>query len=264
MDAGAEPTVHDPRDLQGDYSSDLWFPRYRSGAHGPWSVSVLAMHSTRGYWGDYYRIDGTVMLSGPGAGGASTWMSMLPCEMEAQEIGLRAAHGHTVVMGLGMGWVAANVALRPDVRRVTVVERDPDTVALIESLGVFGQLPDDARDKIEVVIADALTWRAREPIDTLQADIWENLIDACKLSDVRRMQENLGAPEIYFWGQETEIWRAACRRAGGAPLLTWPLIRSIVGEDLALPLILPNWVDYPQKIAAGAQRWNPPDDAWWR
>jgi hypothetical protein len=43
------------------------------------------------------------------------------------------------------------------------------------------------------------------------------------------------------------------------------MLREIVAEDIRLPLILPDWPDYPQKIAAGAPWWTPKDDpGWWR
>ena len=41
----------DPRVLLGNFSSPLWFPRYRPGVWGPWSVRVIAMMGARGYWG---------------------------------------------------------------------------------------------------------------------------------------------------------------------------------------------------------------------
>ena len=50
-----------------------------------------------------------------------TWMSISPMEIESQEIG-QHARGHVVVMGLGMGWAAANAALHPAVSQVTVVD----------------------------------------------------------------------------------------------------------------------------------------------
>lgn len=113
-----------------------------------------------------------------------------------------------------MGWLAANVALRETVRRVTVVERDGDILEMVAATGVFEQLPIAAREKIEIVQADALEWRASGLVDSLQADIWERYIEDRKLSDARRMQENIGAKGVYFWGQEMEIWRYACRRQG--------------------------------------------------
>jgi len=180
-------------------------------------VRIIAMPSARGYWGATYRMDGTVILTGSVKTGAASWMSIVPMEVESQEIGIAAARGHTVVLGLGMGWCAANVALNPAVDRVTVVERDPEVIALIDALGVVDQLPRDIATKIRIVQGDALEWRPDSPVDSVQADIWAKFVEPQKWDDVRRMQDNIGAASLYFWGQEMELWRLACRDLGGVP-----------------------------------------------
>jgi hypothetical protein len=163
-----------------------------------------------------------------------------------------------------MGWLAANAALRPDVERVSVVERDPAVIELVQANGVFEQLPEAARRKISITQADALQWVPSTPVDSMQADIWLTLAEDGKLDAVRRMQRNVGAQRIYFWGQEMEIWRHACRRASRVPeALDWPTLRRIVEEDVQLPLIVPDWADYPQKIRAAARWWTPARDGWW-
>lgn len=97
------------------------------------------------------------------------------------------------------------------------------------------------------------------PVNTLQADTWRRFVEPGKVADARRMHRNLRAGSLCIWGQEMEIWRLACRRARpGAPELDWTGLRRIVDEDMALPLILP---DYPQKIAA---IWWAPKGDWWR
>lgn len=262
-DADGLGTV-DPRDLLGGFLEDLHFPRYRPGSRGAWTVKTLPMAAGRGYWGETYPLAGIVLMEGPCRGERQSWMSTMPVELQSQEIGLRAAHGHTVVLGLGMGWLAANVAMHPDVDRLTVVERDPDVIGLIEDQGVFTQLPETARRKVTVVEADALDWAPDAPVDSLQADIWSQLLEDGKLGEVRRMQANIRAGQLYFWGQEMEIWRHACRRAEGMPELDWSTVRAVVEEDLRLPLVLPDWADYPERIAAAAPFWTPPDEGWWR
>jgi hypothetical protein len=255
---------YDPHELLGEFHTKLWLPQYRPLEKNDWSLKTIMMAAARGYWGETYKIAGAVILSGPATNGRASWMSMLPSEIESQEIGLRATHGYTVVVGLGMGWLAANVALRHEVNRVTVVERDRDVIELVEATGVFAQLPEDAQAKLEIVQADALNWRPSAAVDTLQADIWERFIEDRKLSDIRHMQDNIGATSLYFWGQEMEIWRFACRSRGPQPLLDWPLVRTIVSEDIQLPLFLPDWPDYPQKIAAAAPWWTPHEKDWWK
>jgi hypothetical protein len=264
MNEESNVQLYDPYELLGEFHTELWLPQYRPVERGAWSVRTIMMAAARGYWGETYKIAGASILSGPGADGKASWMSMLPSEIESQEIGLRAAHGYTVVVGLGMGWLAANVALRREVDHVTVVERDGDVIELVKATGIFAQLPADAREKLEIVQSDAFAWRPSTEVDTLQADIWQKFIEDHKLSDIRRLQDNIGAAALYFWGQEMEIWRFACRRHGPQPPLDWPLIRTIVSDDIKLPLLLPDWTNYPQKIAAAASWWTPCKQDWWK
>jgi hypothetical protein len=246
----------DPRPLLGDFISNLWFPYYAQGAWGPWSVRIIAMPSARGYWGATYQMAGTVILTGPVQDGAASWMSIVPMEVESQEIGIAAACGHTVVLGLGMGWCAANVALNPAVDRVTVVERDPDVIALIEGLGIFSQLPPEARAKISVIRADALDWRPDGPVDSVQADIWAQFVEPQKWADVRRIQANIGAGSLYFWGQEMELWRLACRELDRVPdRLDEDMLDHLI-RSTGLPLITADRSDYADRIATAAPWWT--------
>lgn len=263
MTIAEEPGI-DPRPLLGDFASPLWFPRYRPGAWGPWSVRIIAMAGARGYWGRAYSVAGTVILSGPVEDDEVSWMSIVPMEVESQEIGIATAHGHTVVLGMGMGWCAANVALRPAVERVTVVERDPHVIALIEALGIFAQLPPEARAKIRVVQDDALTWRPDGRVDSLQADIWAKFVEPQKWDDVRRIQANIGADSLYFWGQEMELWRLACRERGGVPDRLGQAAITRFANALDLPLVCPDWPDYGDRIGAAARWWTPRTEGWWR
>jgi len=253
----------DPRLLLGEFTSDLWFPLYAQRAQEGWSMRIIAMPSSRGYWGRAYAMAGTVILTGPVENDCASWMSIVPMEVESQEIGIAAAHGHTVVLGLGMGWCAANVALNPAVNRVTVVERDPDVIALIDGLRIFDQLPAAAREKLTIVRADALEWRPDTPVHSVQADIWAKFVEPQKWDDVRRIQDNIGAGSLYFWGQEMELWRLACREAGAVPGQLDPedIDRLVAGTGL--PLVRPERPDYGDDIVAAARWWTPQRDGWW-
>ncbi|MES2055928.1 MAG: hypothetical protein V4564_08325 [Pseudomonadota bacterium] len=249
--------------MLGDFTTPLWLPRFRKGAWGQWSLDIIAMFAGRGYWGQFYTLAGTVILKGPFEDDQAAWMSIVPMEIESQEIGIAAAHGHTVVLGLGMGWCAANVALNPAVTRVTVIERDPNVIALTDTLGTFGQLPEAVRAKITVVQDDALTWRPDGKVDSLQADIWAKFVEPQKWDDVRRMQDNIGAGSIYFWGQEMELWRLACRARGSVPeRLEEGELAALVAQT-GLPLINAGGPGHDARIAEAARWWTPKDDGWW-
>jgi hypothetical protein len=253
----------DSRSLLGDFETALWLPRLREGACAGWSLSLAPAHAARGYWGRLYAITGMPLLMGPFQDDAAAWMSIVPMEVESQEIGIASARGHTAVLGLGMGWCAANVALRDDVERVTIVEHDPDIVALVEALGVFEQLPEAARAKIEIVAADALAWRPDAPVDSLQIDIWAPLVAPDRWAAVRRIQNNVGAASLYFWGQELELWRLACRARECVPDAIDEGELAQLAAGTGLPLVLDPGDDYEARVAEAARWWTPREEGWW-
>jgi hypothetical protein len=253
----------DPRTLLGNFETPLWLPRLSEGRCGAWSLRVVPATAARGYWGQLYRTSGALMLIGPFEEAGAAWMSIVPMEIESQEIGIQAAHGHCVVVGLGMGWCAANVALNPAVDRVTVVESDADVIELVETLDIFGQLPEASRGKIEMVPADALSWRPSAQVDSLHADIWAKFVEPQKWDDARRIQDNIGAGSLYFWGQELELWRLACRDRGRVPdALEEGELGALIART-GLPLVVNERADYAERIAEASRWWTPQEDGWW-
>lgn len=176
-----------------------------------------------------------------------TWMSLTPLEVESQELGYLCARGHVVIMGLGMGWIAANAALNPQVFDVTVVERDPDVIRLFKESGAFDSIPKPEREKITIVEADACEWRPEKGthIDFLYADIWLQIAEPGTLSQVRQMQQNVQAKQIYFWGQELIIHAAlASTQSSDCPVISPESILQIVDQVIKLPLVIPTDRDY--------------------
>jgi hypothetical protein len=238
--------------------TDMFRPVYRPMRGDRWRLDVVPMCMAPGYWnGPRLVTDMAALLRVEDEGRTiRTWMSMTPMEIESQELGCRAAAGHTVVMGLGMGWAAANAALQPKVTAVTVVEFDPEVIAMIGEIGVFGQLPEDARSKVTIVRGDALAYVPDTPADTLLADIWPSINGPKRAEQVHSMRANTGASRVYFWGQEMVI-------AGRARALELPLEPGDAGRvsverviaELGLPLIGPERQDYPERVALAAAQW---------
>ena len=229
------------------FSTDLFVPDYRP-AEGPtWKLGWIPMGTGLGYWSSsrlyIYQNAAVLHRTGDNPG---TWMSMTPIEIESSEVGVRAAHGHTVIMGFGMGWTAAAMAVRPEVEKVTVVELDPDVPALFDLT-----LPQEARppewDKVDVVIHDACTWTPTAPVDFMFADIWPVMGGAANLAQLRQMQSNVQATSLYYWGQELDIgdkalelgWKAIAPVgiSGENAPLDEPLLQQAVAA-LDLPLVL--------------------------
>lgn len=242
-----------PASMPTLFQTDLFMPSYQPREGANWFLSVSPLNLGAGYWSGGVLIQNMAVLARKEADGrSSTWMSLSVREVESQELGCRAAVGDTVVMGLGMGWAAANTALRPEVTRVTVVERDPEVIGLIDELGIFAQLPPEAAAKISVIEGDALSYTPDTPADTLLADIWMPLNVEGRVAQVQRMAANTGAGRVYFWGQEMDIARRA-NELGLDPLDAAGLARIV--DEFALPLIGPEMPDYPAMVSVAAGKW---------
>ncbi len=242
----------DPLSTLTPFVTDLFVPRYQPCEVGRWRLQVAPILLSAGYWSPaLLTTDTGALLRREADGEYRCWMSMTPMEIESQEIGVRAAAGHTVVMGMGMGWAAVNAALRPEVTRVTVVELDPDVIEVNRSVGLFDQLPAEAVAKISLVNADALEYRTDEPVDTLMTDIWLPINGDERMEQSRIMARNTGARRVYVWGQELVIARRA--RALGLEL-TEATVAWIIAE-FDLPLIGPELPDYPSLIGRAADKW---------
>ncbi len=108
------------------------------------------------------------------------WMTVTPNEIATMAAEIGEARGNIAVLGLGLGYFAFMCARKPQVSRVTVVERDPDAIALFREqlLPQFS----DAR-KIQLIRADAFDYLAvPDPaVDFVFADLWHDVGDGLPL-----------------------------------------------------------------------------------
>jgi hypothetical protein len=237
------------------FQTSYLLPVYPFGDQGSWRLSRIATGFDHGYYSRQWLIADMPLLMRRTYDNPElweTWMSLTPHEIESQEPGCLCAQGHTVIMGLGMGWVAMNAALNPKVRRVTVVELDQEVIDLIDSSNVIGQLPPEIAAKIVIVKANAMEWQPSEPVDFLYADIWRPIADTNALADTQRMQQNVQATKVYFWGQELRLFTAHQRRFGPDAPLTLEGLRQCAADELKLPLLLPWGDEYPERVAVAA------------
>lgn len=107
-------------------------------------------------------------------------MSDAPCEQLGSLPALQKARGCVLIAGLGLGMLPRALLEKPEVSRVTVIEKDADVIGLVH--------PHLPRRRLRVVHADAFEWlpRERERFDTIWLDIWphvtpKNLIEIGKL-----------------------------------------------------------------------------------
>lgn len=231
-----------------DFRADAVASLYRPMEHGGWIVRRWGSDiPLRGYWSPARAVSGVISLDRD----SDTWMSLMPVEVESQQIGVDCASGHVALFGLGLGWSTALCALKPEVESVTVVERDPGLIALHRELGLFDRLPGGAGAKVRIVHGDAFAWCPDRAVDLLAADIWLSIVGGDRVAAVRRMQANVGAARVYFWGQELEIARhsaAAGRRLDDGGI-------ADTAREFGLPLAGLDSPGYAARLRAAADQW---------
>lgn len=128
------------------------------------------------------------------------WMTVTPNEIATMEEAVRCARGHVVAMGLGLGYFAFCASEKPDVTRVTVVERDPDVIALFRE-EILPQFPN--RAKIVIEQDDAFAF-AEERLPGMDADfvfvdLWHDTADGAELYlRMKKLERLTGAPFAYW------------------------------------------------------------------
>lgn len=239
------------------YEPSLWIPQVPEVRHRNWAVRALPLGTMIGYWGQGYLVANAPVLMRDD----KSWMSVTPSEIESQEMGCRLAYGHVVILGFGMGIAAANAALNPAVTAVTVIEMDPAIHAFAADLDLPGQLPPDCGAKLRMVEGDATRWTPPDdqPVDVILADYWLPLFDAGRDSEMRGVQANIRAKEVFFWGQELTLAWHLHRVLGTVPALDDTALEQFVAEHIGLPLLWPRGTDYGSRIIAAARSWLPLD-----
>lgn len=218
-------------------------PPYRVGRYGEWTLVKHA--DTVGAVG-YYRglrvIEGHVNFALQRSG--TVWMSLSPMELESQSLHLHCAHGEVVVAGLGMGALAYSLLQKPDVTRVTVVERDPEIIELLYKICTPRQWPNIT--KLDIRLGDALHYRHDRPVDVLVADIWPYLADTRAQGDMIQMQSQVQATLVGWWGQEYDIVAFLSGKGRSAPMSLDDL--ALYRSEVGLPIMGPDVPGYPELV----------------
>lgn len=102
--------------------------------------------------------------------GRTLMMSDTAMEQVSNLAVVRHAHGHVFIAGLGLGMILHPILEKPEVTKVTVVEKYGDVIKLVSPT-----LPH--QEKLETIEADVLTWKPAKgtKYDTIYFDIWPNI-----------------------------------------------------------------------------------------
>lgn len=95
------------------------------------------------------------------------------------------ATGHVLINGLGIGMVLSAVLKKPEVTAVTVVEIDPDVVALVG--------PHYASERMQIVTASAFDYRPTKGLryGMVWHDIWDGICSD-NLPEMTRLKRKYG------------------------------------------------------------------------
>jgi hypothetical protein len=177
---------------------EIRVPSYRVGQFGAWELKRQFQPVLRGYFRGLQTCRENYLLVREDR----VWMSLSPVEIESLAPHVPHMRGHVVIAGLGMGLALYNALLRPAVRRVTVLERDAEVIALF---GAIAGPEWSAPDRFVIEQADACAWRSPEPVDYLYADIWDEFGAPEAAPDTRAMCRNLRPKAAGYWGMETDF-----------------------------------------------------------
>lgn len=210
----------------------ITLPPYSVGRWGAWEMrQPVVPYVKAGYWSDPHVQSNLFILKKDDV----TWMSTTSMESESQQHFMDAAHGHTVIGGLGMGVLLWNVAKKPTVDHVTVVEKDDVIIAAFNQFANFGDWPSAMRSKIRIVNKDVLDFRPSRPVDVLIMDIWPDLGADEALADTRIVYSHTLPEAVGYWGQEFDFATWLLREIAPSSVVDhhWSQFRV----DTCLPLV---------------------------
>ena len=110
------------------------------------------------------------------------WMAIKPNEIETMRQPIARAAGQVVAFGLGMGYYAFMVSEKPEVKTLTIVERDENVIALFRE-HILPQFP--KKEKIDIVWQDAFEFATNCMSDGYYdhafVDLWHDVSDGYPL-----------------------------------------------------------------------------------
>ena len=130
----------------------------------------------------------------------STWMSLIPSEINTMEEAINEAKGNVLVYGLGLGYYLYMISLKKDVKSITVVEKDKDVIKVFnDSLKHNFDMK-----KINIINEDAFIYenKSKEQFDYVFVDLWHGAEDGLPIYLKMKSLEKLSLSYSY-WLEES-------------------------------------------------------------
>jgi hypothetical protein len=185
-------------------------PRYRDARAGEWRIVQQLPSLAAGYvTGPRVEAHRYVLYRG-----GIAWMSTSILEQESHAFHVSQATGDVVTAGLGMGMFVYAAAIRPEVRRIIVIEQSPEVKRVMADATEFDRWPE--RSKVVLVEGDVAAPDLSERVslalgggqpDYLFVDIWSVCADPAAPRQAAELVTRLRPRRAGWWGQELSFGR---------------------------------------------------------
>ena len=127
-----------------------------------------------------------------------TWMSLNPNEINTMKLDINRVKGNLLIFGLGLGYFAFMASNKEEVKKITIVEKDPKIISLFKK-HLLPQFKN--KDKIHIVQNDALKYDiGQEKYDYLYIDLWHNCLDGSKLYlHYKKLENKYQDTKFLYW-----------------------------------------------------------------
>ncbi|MDU5106274.1 MULTISPECIES: hypothetical protein [unclassified Clostridium] len=131
-----------------------------------------------------------IELQGPD----NIWMRISPIEIESSYMFIKYAKGKVGIVGLGLGYVAQELAKKSNVDEIIVYEQEKDVIDLY-----YSNFEDN--EKIKIINKDAFE-ASSEEFNYFYVDIYEYKLHPRVVDDYIKFNEIHKIEEYLFWGLE--------------------------------------------------------------
>jgi spermidine synthase len=127
-----------------------------------------------------------------------TWMEDTPLERRQRQFAIDKCEGSVCVAGLGLALVVKELAAKPEVKSITVVEISQEVVDLVW----------EKRSKCRIVVSDIEDYlkKTKVKFDYIYLDCYLGG-EADLMQKHRKLAEKLVTPDRVLIWQEVEIWQ---------------------------------------------------------
>lgn len=181
------------------------------------------------------------------------WMSLTPMEIQSAALAIHRANGHVITLGLGLGYFSLRTAIKENVKKVTVFEKEPLVIEW------FHRAYKGRKElaKIEIIEGDARKVFKGYECDFCFTDIYQSMLPDDVLKDARRFRRHNKIRRYHYWGYERVVRDLLFSRMIKNPALFMGRdLRNYIRHWASTPVIQG---DNESEMTMGEMRWEPTD-----